>query len=140
MFESFEIVFVERPLEPVDQLEGSHHFPAPVSQRHTQQVAGGVAGFLVDVGVEAVVGGHVVDLHGMPIVDHVTDDSGVVGNSQRAAFHTQRRAGDQFASLAVVDEDARAVTIQQTSGLRGDQLEQRDHLVDTRKARRCVQC
>ena len=91
---------------------------------HAQDALGLIAGAVVDLGVEPGVGigvGYDLDLTGS---EHLAGDSVVGGEADLGGFHALGESRPQLVRLRVVDEDRRAVGIEELGGGAHDPLEQ----------------
>ena len=108
----------------VQHLESSDDLAHLVAHGHGQHVAGAVAGLAVDAAIEPRIA------VGVPHIDGVAGESGASGDSQAGVeaqnlVAAQRHFGPQLVALAVEQENAGAVAIEQVGRFAGDEIEQR---------------
>ena len=133
-------IFVrERTRVFVDDLKRAQQLVFAIEQRGAEQIPRLVAAGQIDLPAEPRVLIGIVDAQCFGGVNHLAHDARLVGQPQRVPFDPQRGARDHLLMLAIPEEDAGAVTVQQTHCLARDQFEQRLGFLDHRQCERNFQ-
>src|SRR4051812_23690380 len=108
----------------VQHFEGADDLAALVADGDGEDVAGTVSGLAVDGGVEARVAVGIADVDGLAGGDGAAGDADA-GVEAQDVIAAESDLGPQLLALAVEEENAGAVAIEQTGGFAGDDVEER---------------
>ncbi len=112
----------------VDQLERAEQRAATTSQGYTQQRACLESELLIDAAVDLLLPRLAIHAPRLTRMDDLPDDPRVFRNPQLSAFHAQRRTADQGPRVAIPQEHAGALRVQQAGRRFRHLLEQLVHL------------